>query len=96
MGETNSHDDPEEACDVEAPSKSPAPALVDARLELRAFTQACEGVGGDLFDYHLSNGGRLFFSLGDVSGKGMPAALLMSATQVTIRTLWLDNSTIVQ
>ena len=36
-------------------------------------------VGGDLFDYAIRDG-KLFFCIGDVSGKGMPSALLMSST----------------
>lgn len=36
-------------------------------------------VGGDLFDYFVRNE-KLFFCIGDVSGKGMPAAMLMTVT----------------
>jgi sigma-B regulation protein RsbU (phosphoserine phosphatase) len=41
----------------------------------------CREVGGDYFDYFDLEGGRLGFALGDVSGKGMPAALLTSMIQ---------------
>ncbi|MCK4546375.1 MAG: SpoIIE family protein phosphatase [Candidatus Eisenbacteria sp.] len=44
-----------------------------------------EAVGGDYFDFMLLDGGRLAFCLGDVSGKGLPAALLMSNLQATVR-----------
>jgi len=36
-------------------------------------------VGGDIFDFYARDG-KLFFCIGDVSGKGVPAALLMSMT----------------
>jgi serine phosphatase RsbU (regulator of sigma subunit) len=41
----------------------------------------CREVGGDYFDYFDMEGGRLGFALGDVAGKGMPAALLTSMIQ---------------
>ncbi len=44
-----------------------------------------EVVGGDLFDFLTIEGDRLAFCLGDISGKGMPAALLMANLQATIR-----------
>jgi len=42
-------------------------------------------VGGDYFDFILLDGNRFAFCLGDVSGKGMPAALLMSNLQAAVR-----------
>ncbi|MBL7075531.1 SpoIIE family protein phosphatase [candidate division KSB1 bacterium] len=42
-------------------------------------------VGGDYFDFIPVDENRLAFCLGDVSGKGLPAALLMANLQATIR-----------
>ncbi|TFG79824.1 MAG: GAF domain-containing protein [Chrysiogenales bacterium] len=42
-------------------------------------------VGGDYFDFLKLDGRRLAFCLGDVSGKGLPAALLMANLQAAIR-----------
>jgi len=42
-------------------------------------------VGGDYFDYFTIEGGRLAVVLADVSGKGVPAALLVSTVQGTLR-----------
>ena len=42
-------------------------------------------VGGDSFDYFVIGDQRLGFAIGDVSGKGMPAALLMMTAQSYLR-----------
>jgi sigma-B regulation protein RsbU (phosphoserine phosphatase) len=44
-------------------------------------------VSGDFYDFYELDDGRLYFSLGDVSGKGMDAALLMSKTASLFRCL---------
>ncbi len=48
-------------------------------------------VGGDYFDFIPLDEHRLAVCLGDVSGKGLPASLLMSNTQATIRSQTLAN-----
>jgi len=47
--------------------------------------QPCYQVGGDLFDYYLINSHRLFFGIGDVTGKGISASLLMATMKAYIR-----------
>ena len=47
--------------------------------------QACRMVGGDYFDYFLRSDGTLGFAIGDVSGKGIPASLLMASLRVAFR-----------
>jgi len=42
-------------------------------------------VGGDFFNYFELPGGNLALLVGDVSGKGVPAALLMASLQATLR-----------
>jgi len=42
-------------------------------------------VGGDYYDFITKDEDKLIFCLGDVSGKGMPAALLMANLQATLR-----------
>ena len=51
-----------------------------------------KSVGGDYFDLIRLSDGRLFFCLGDISGKGMPAALLMSNMLATLRGQNLDQA----
>ena len=47
-------------------------------------------VGGDLFDYYVRDG-KLFFCIGDVSGKGVPAAMLMGMIHSMFRMLSLRS-----
>lgn len=54
----------------------------DARLE------TCYEVGGDLYDFHRRPDGTLVFTVGDVSGKGIGAALLMSSAMIAARVLY--------
>ena len=46
-------------------------------FDFYAYMQAAREVGGDLYDYLLEDD-RLYICLGDVSGKGVPAALFMA------------------
>lgn len=49
------------------------------------YTRPANHVGGDLVDYLPLPENRLGIALGDVAGKGLPAALLMAKLQATIR-----------
>jgi serine phosphatase RsbU (regulator of sigma subunit) len=59
-----------------------------AGWKLNAFIEACNEVGGDLYDFHVRSDGRLVFLVGDVTGKGMGAALLMSSFLASARVLY--------
>ncbi len=48
--------------------------------------EACREVGGDYFDYFPLDRGVVGFAIADSSGKGVPAALLMSTLRVAFRT----------
>jgi phosphoserine phosphatase RsbU/P len=53
-----------------------------ATAELAASSIPCRTVGGDFFDYvDIDDSGTVGFALGDVAGKGPPAALLATAVQ---------------
>ena len=52
--------------------------------DLYAMVQPAKEVGGDLYDF-IDVGDRLFFLVGDVSGKGVPAALFMAITRAAFR-----------
>jgi phosphoserine phosphatase RsbU/P len=51
------------------------------------FTEPASEVGGDLVDCQLVDSDRFAISLGDVSGKGLPAALFMAKLQATVRAI---------
>jgi len=54
-------------------------------FELHASMVPAKEVGGDLFDFFLLDQDRLGFVLGDVSGKGVPAALFMAIACTLLR-----------
>lgn len=56
----------------------------DDRLSLHATLVPMQSVGGDLYDFYR-DGDYVTFLIGDVSGKGMPAAMFMSATITLFR-----------
>ena len=53
-------------------------------IDIRGLLVPAREVGGDLYDYFIRDG-KLFFCIGDVSGKGAPAALLMAVTHSKFR-----------
>jgi serine phosphatase RsbU (regulator of sigma subunit) len=63
------------------------PAFPDRTdIDVYARIEPARMVGGDLYDYLLIGGSnRLFFLIADVSGKGIPAALLMAVTKEVVR-----------
>ncbi|MCI6332237.1 MAG: SpoIIE family protein phosphatase, partial [Desulfovibrio piger] len=50
-----------------------------------AFLDPAKEVGGDMYDFFVTSDGRRALVLGDVSGKGVPAALFMSMTVTLVR-----------
>ncbi len=54
-------------------------------VECAGFCRPAQGVGGDYYDFLALAGGRLGVALGDVAGKGIPAALLMASLQASLR-----------
>lgn len=65
----------------------PAEAPPIPGYELYGSSVPCQAVGGDYYDYIDLPDGRYGIGLGDVAGKGLPAALLMSAFQASLRAL---------
>ena len=55
-------------------------------LDMAATIVPAKEVGGDLYDFFIRDE-KLFFCVGDVSGKGVPAALVMAVTRTTFRNM---------
>lgn len=56
-------------------------------IEICGFTRPANTVGGDFYDVLPLRDGRLVLTVGDVAGKGSPAALLMALLLAVMRTL---------
>ncbi|HEU4879134.1 MAG TPA: SpoIIE family protein phosphatase [Gemmatimonadaceae bacterium] len=59
------------------------PSLADA--DLWGTLRPAREVGGDLYDFFMPSDDVLWLCIGDVSGKGVPAALLMAVTKTLIK-----------
>jgi len=57
----------------------------NVEFDIYATLDSAKEVGGDLYDFFLLDEDHLFFSIGDVSGKGVPAALFMAATKTLMK-----------
>jgi sigma-B regulation protein RsbU (phosphoserine phosphatase) len=66
------------------PQSFPAPTA-ELPIDLFASMEPAREVGGDLYDFFITEDGKLCFLVGDVSGKGMPAALFMARAKSLIR-----------
>jgi serine phosphatase RsbU (regulator of sigma subunit) len=56
-------------------------------LDFFALLEPAQEVGGDLYDAFMLDERRLFFMIGDVSGKGVPASLFMALTKTLCKSL---------
>ncbi len=64
----------------------------EKRFEITAFLEPVRHVGGDLYDFFMRDDQHLFFVIGDVSGKGMPASLLMVVTKALMKNAVLRDN----
>lgn len=69
----------------------PAQAPKSSGIEIAGFCEPARGVGGDYYDFINFDNSQLGVAIADVAGKGMPAALLMSTVQATLRSLTARN-----
>ncbi|MHB1674138.1 MAG: SpoIIE family protein phosphatase [Acidobacteriaceae bacterium] len=59
-------------------------------VSLAGHCRPQQGVGGDYYDSFLLDDGRMGLAIGDVSGKGISAALLMASLRASLRGMTLD------
>jgi serine phosphatase RsbU (regulator of sigma subunit) len=72
------------------PKELPAGPLAST-FDIFAVMMPAKSVGGDFFDYFLINDKKLGVAVGDVSGKGVPAALFMSVARTVLRTIAFED-----
>ena len=63
----------------------PPPTLLIPCLSCEAFYQPAQDIGGDYYDFLSLQGERWGIAIGDVSGKGIGAALIMASLQASLR-----------
>ena len=64
-------------------------------VEIYGALEPAKEVGGDLYDFYIRDE-KLFFCIGDVSGKGVPASLVMAVTRSQFRTVSAHESNAVR
>lgn len=52
----------------------------EGRIDIHALLKPAKSVGGDFYAFHPREDGMLWFAIGDISDKGVPAALFMART----------------
>ncbi len=58
-----------------------------SEFDLYAMIEPAREVGGDFYDFFLTEDDHLCFAIGDVSGKGVPASLFMAVTKTLLRVI---------
>ena len=65
---------------------SPSALFADERrVELATLLEPARTIGGDFYDYAMIGADHLFFVVGDVSGKGLPASLFMALSKTLVK-----------
>jgi phosphoserine phosphatase RsbU/P len=67
----------------------PAPG----RCDVAAVMRPAKSVGGDFYDHFPAGAGHVGIAVGDVSGKGVPAAIFMSVARTVLRTVAREGGT---
>jgi phosphoserine phosphatase RsbU/P len=78
--------DLQQAAEIQRGLLPSAPPAVRG-LDLAGYNAPCRTVGGDYYDFFPYGPGRIAMAVGDVSGKGMPASLLMMGLQARVQVL---------
>jgi serine phosphatase RsbU (regulator of sigma subunit)/pSer/pThr/pTyr-binding forkhead associated (FHA) protein len=78
--------DLEQAAEIQR-SMLPAGAPIVPGADIAGYNAPCRTVGGDYYDFFTYPNGRVALALGDVSGKGMAASLMMMGLQARVQVL---------
>jgi phosphoserine phosphatase RsbU/P len=68
--------------------------LIDGRFDIHAKIKPAREVGGDFYDIIALDENRIAVTIGDVCGKGIPAALFMAVTQTVMRVVLRSGETL--
>src|SRR5205807_5663467 len=79
-----------QAADIQRRFLPSAPPEV-AGADIAGYNAPCRTVGGDYYDFFSYENGRVALALGDVSGKGMPASLMMMGLQARVQQALIDE-----
>ncbi len=71
-----------------------APIINDYQID--GFSYPSTSVGGDYYDFINIGDNKILFIIADVSGKGMPAALIMASLQAALHIISQDNYSLIQ
>jgi len=71
------------ATEIQQSFQPSAPPVMDG-YEFQGISFSCYEIGGDYYDFIMQHDGKMLIALGDVSGKGTAAALLMSCLHAAI------------
>jgi CHASE2 domain-containing sensor protein/serine phosphatase RsbU (regulator of sigma subunit) len=63
----------------------------DRRFSLQALIEPAKSVGGDLYDFFKLSDDHLFFMVGDVAGKGLPASIFMAVSKALYKSAALRS-----
>jgi sigma-B regulation protein RsbU (phosphoserine phosphatase) len=83
------------ASEIQQRLQPSSPPIVEG-YDLQGVSFSCYEVGGDYYDFIPRCDGKLLVALGDVSGKGTAAALLMSSLHAAMHAQVAANSTLLQ
>jgi phosphoserine phosphatase RsbU/P len=83
------------ASEIQQRFQPTAPPHVDG-YELQGISFPCYEIGGDYYDFIEREDGRLVIALGDVSGKGTAAALLMSSLHAAVHAQSASHDSLVE
>lgn len=83
------------AMEIQQRFQPTAPPIVPG-YELQGISFPCYEIGGDYYDFIERDDGRLVIALGDVSGKGTAAALLMSSLHAAVHAQAGSHETLVE
>ncbi len=81
------------ATEIQQRFQPSAPPQVE-NYELQGISFACYEIGGDYYDFIPRHDGKMLIALGDVSGKGTAAALLMSSLHAAIHAQAMAKSSL--